>query len=189
MRRNRRREPIDRESSVYLYGASRREVCRKVDPVGLPSALVRDQVSTPLACWPEPRNAVATKRGEEWAQASGSAKIEIVEFRSRSDGVRGVSQPMGPKSSWLSSSSPAIDVLRGLEPRPVLLVSEPKPNRRFPDCGGLSPNSRKSPLRLFTPRSILFQLKRSPRIATPFFNLRPIGLSRHLSTAKGKYGG
>jgi len=156
MRRNRRREPIDRESSVYLYGASRREVCRKVDPVGLPSALVRDQVSTPLACWPEPRNAVATKRGEEWAQASGSAKIEIVEFRSRSDGVRGVSQPMGPKSSWLSSSSPAIDVLRGLEPRPaistqasetVLLVSEPKPNRRFPDYDGLSPNSRGSLLR------------------------------------------
>src|SRR5215472_2199364 len=149
MRRNRRREPIDRESSVYLYGASRREVCRKVDPVGVPSALVRDQVSTPLACWPEPRNAVATKRGEEWAQASGSAKIEIVEFRSRSDGVRGVSQPRGPKSSWLSSSSPAIDVLRGLEPRPVLLVSEPKPNRRLPDCGGLSPNSRESLLRLF----------------------------------------
>src|SRR5262249_24933364 len=44
-----------------------------------------------------------------------------------------------PKPLSLSSSSPEIDVLRGLEPRPaisarapktVLLVSEPKPNRR-----------------------------------------------------------
>jgi hypothetical protein len=51
--------------------------------------------STLLGCWPEPRNAVATKRGEEWAHASGSGTLEIVEFRSRSDGVRGVSQPSG----------------------------------------------------------------------------------------------
>jgi len=36
------------ESGVYLYGASRPEVCRKVDPVGVTSAAVRDQVSTPL---------------------------------------------------------------------------------------------------------------------------------------------
>src|SRR5215469_22752 len=95
MRRNRRGEPIGRESSVYLYGASRREVCRKVDPVGVSSALVRDQASTPPDCWPEPRNEVPPKRGEEWAHTSGSAKIEIVEFRARSDGVRGVSQPTG----------------------------------------------------------------------------------------------
>src|SRR6266705_461569 len=62
------------------------------------------------------------------------------------------------KPSSLSSSSPAIDALRRLEPRPaisartpetVFLVSEPKPNRQFPDFGGLSPNSLESLLRLF----------------------------------------
>ena len=33
--------------------------------------------------------------GDEGADASSSAQIEIVEFRSGSDGVRGVSQPTG----------------------------------------------------------------------------------------------
>jgi len=55
-----------------------------------------------------------------------------------------------PKLSSLSSSSPAIDALRELEPRPairaripetVFLVSKAKPNRQFLDCGELSPNS------------------------------------------------
>jgi hypothetical protein len=58
----------------------------------------------------------------------------------------------------LSSSSPAIDALRRLEPQPaisartpdtVVLVSEPKPNRQFAHRGGLSPNSVESLLRLF----------------------------------------
>src|ERR1700730_48076 len=106
MRHNRRDEPIGRESGVYWYGASRPEVCRKVDPVGVTSAPVRDQASTPLDFLPEPRNAVPTKTilllmrteqsrpssgrrvesypAEEAAHASGSAQIE---FRSRSDGV------------------------------------------------------------------------------------------------------
>src|SRR6266480_318578 len=62
------------------------------------------------------------------------------------------------RPSSLNSSSPAIDALRRLEPRPaisartpetVFLLSEPKPNRQFPDCGGLSPNSLESLLRLF----------------------------------------
>src|ERR1700732_4512757 len=61
MRHNRRGEPIGRESGVYLCGASRPEVCRKVDPVGVTSAPVRDQASTPLDFLPEPRNAVPTK--------------------------------------------------------------------------------------------------------------------------------
>jgi hypothetical protein len=61
MRHNRRGEPIGRESGVYLYAASGPEVCRKVDPVGVTSAAVRDQASTPLDCWPEPRNAVPHK--------------------------------------------------------------------------------------------------------------------------------
>src|SRR5713101_2104126 len=116
MRHNRRGEPIGRESGVYLYGASRPEVCRKVDPVGVTSAAVRDQASTPLEFWPEPRNDLptnyfvldATERSrpssdrrvesyaaKEWAHASGSAQIENVELRSRFDGVRGVSQPTG----------------------------------------------------------------------------------------------
>jgi hypothetical protein len=54
--------------------------------------------------------------------------------------------------------SPAIDALRGLEPRPVIsaripetvfLLSELQPNYQFPDFGGLSPNSLESLLRLF----------------------------------------
>src|SRR6266566_3963579 len=117
MRHNRRGEPIGRESGVYLYGASRPEVCRKVDPVDVTPLPVRDQASTaPLDCWPEPRSVVptnyfvldATERSrppsdrrvesyaaKEWAHASGSTQIENVEFRSRFDGVRGVSQPTG----------------------------------------------------------------------------------------------
>src|SRR6516165_8487807 len=47
MRHNRRGEPIGRESGDYLYGASRREVRRKVDPVGVTSAPPRDWASTP----------------------------------------------------------------------------------------------------------------------------------------------
>ena len=108
MRHNRRREPISGESGVYLYGASRPEVCRKVGRVGVTSAAVRDQASTPLDVWPEPRNAVSTQYfvldatersrpssdrrvesypANELAHASGSAQIENVEFRSRSDGL------------------------------------------------------------------------------------------------------
>src|SRR6266478_7499193 len=114
MRHNRRGEPIGRESGVYLYGASRPEVCRKVDPVGVTSAALRDQASTPLEFGlnlgtPFPQDYFvldATERSRpssdrrvesypanEAAHASGSAQIEHVEFRSRSDGVRGVSQP------------------------------------------------------------------------------------------------
>src|SRR5690242_3536296 len=99
MRHNRRGESIGRESGVYLYGASRREVCRKVDPVGVTPAPVRDQDSTPLDCWPEPRKAVPTNyfvldatgrsrpssdrrvesyAAKEWAHASSSAQIEII---------------------------------------------------------------------------------------------------------------
>src|SRR5258708_33805447 len=102
MRHNRRGEPIGRESGVYLYGASRREVCRKVAPVGVTSAPVRDQ-STPFDFWPEPRKAspqnyflldanravssssdrrVESYPANESAHASSSAQIEIVEFRS-----------------------------------------------------------------------------------------------------------
>src|SRR5947208_9897507 len=116
MRHNRRGEPIGRESGVYLYGASRPEVCRKVGPVGVTSAAVRNQASTPLDLWPEPRNASpqdyfvldATERSRpssdrrvesypanEAAHASLSAQIKNVEFRSHSEGVRGVSQPTG----------------------------------------------------------------------------------------------
>src|SRR6266568_9437942 len=115
MRHNRRGEPIGRESGVYLYGASRPEVCRKVAPVGVTSAPVRDQ-STFFDFWPEPRKASpqnyflldATERSRpssdrrvesypanEAAHASRSAQIKNVEFRSDSDGVRGVSQPTG----------------------------------------------------------------------------------------------
>ena len=39
-------KPIGRESGVYLYGASRPEVCRKVDPVDVTPQPVRDQAST-----------------------------------------------------------------------------------------------------------------------------------------------
>src|SRR5215470_5534609 len=52
MRHNRRGEPVGRESGVYLYGASWPEVCRKVDPVGVTSAAVHDQASTPLEFGP-----------------------------------------------------------------------------------------------------------------------------------------
>src|SRR5262249_24933363 len=86
MRRNRRGEPIGRESSVYLYGASRPEVCRKVDPVGVSSALVRDQASTSPDCWPEPRNAVPPKRAksgrilraQQKTRSSNSALVPMV---------------------------------------------------------------------------------------------------------------
>src|SRR5438093_11247426 len=37
---------VGRESGVYLYGASRPEVCRKVDPVDVTPLPVRDQAST-----------------------------------------------------------------------------------------------------------------------------------------------
>src|SRR5215472_17609262 len=82
-----------------------------------------------------------------------------------------------PKPPSLSSSSPAIDVLRGLEPRPaisarapetVLLVSEPKPNLRFPNCVILSPNSLESLLRHFPAKEhSLFQLKRITNCCIP----------------------
>jgi len=119
MRHNRRGEPIGRESCVYLYGASRREVCRKVDPVGVTSAVVRDQTSTSLDFWPRSvsERHVESYAATERAHASGSAQIEIVEFRSRSDGVRAVAANR-PKSSSLSSSLPAIDALRRLQPQP-----------------------------------------------------------------------
>src|SRR6266576_710485 len=116
MRHNRRGEPIGRESGVYLYGASRPEVCRKVDPVGY--HLRRFVIRLPLTSifgpnlgTPSPQNYFvldATERSRpssdrcvesypanEAAHASGSAQIENVEFRSRSDGVRGMSQPTG----------------------------------------------------------------------------------------------
>jgi hypothetical protein len=161
-----------------LYGASRREVCRKVGPVGVTSAPVRDQAFTPSIFGPNlgtpsPQNyfvvdateqsrplsdrRVENYPAKEAGYASGSAQIENVEFRSRSDGVRGVAATRSKPSS-LSSSSPAIDALRRLEPQPaisartpetVFLVSEPKAKRQFADRGGLSPNSLESLLRLF----------------------------------------
>ena len=170
MRRNRRRKPIGRESSVFLYGASRREVCRKVDPVGVSSAPVRDQVCHSPRLLAEPRNAVPTKTrrrvGACFGLSTNRERLISLSFRAC---ARCVAANL-PKPSSLSSSSPAVDVLRGLEPRPVisarapetvLLVSEPKPNRRFPDCGGLSPNSRESLLRLFPANRHSFQLKLS----------------------------
>ena len=88
MRHNRRGEPIGRESGVYLYGASRPEVRRKVDPVGVTSAAVRDQASTPLEFWPEPRNAVPARLTSNSAPIpkvcevcrSQPAEVVIVEF-------------------------------------------------------------------------------------------------------------
>ena len=44
-----------------LHGTSRPQVCRKVDPVGVTSAPVRDQASTTFEFLPEPKNAVPTK--------------------------------------------------------------------------------------------------------------------------------
>src|SRR5882757_3759842 len=99
MRHNRRGEPIGRESGVYLYGASRPEVCRKVDPVGVTSAAVRDRLPLPSSFGPNlgtpsPQNDFvldATERtrpssdrrvesypANEAAHASGSAQIETV---------------------------------------------------------------------------------------------------------------
>jgi len=77
------------------------------------------------------------------------------------------------KPSSLSSSSPAIDALRGLEPRPaisartpetVLRVSEPKPNREFPACGGLSPNSLESLLKLFPAKKHSLTHSQGPKL-------------------------
>jgi hypothetical protein len=84
MRHNRRGEPIGRESGVYLYGASRREVYRKVGPVGVTSAAVRNQASTPLDLWPEPRNAVPARLTSNSAlvpkvcEVCGSQPAEVV---------------------------------------------------------------------------------------------------------------
>src|SRR5712691_1382395 len=76
------------------------------------------------------------------------------------------------KPSSLSSSSPAIDALRRLEPRPaisarpetVFLVSESKPNRRFPDCGGLSPDSLESLLRLLPAKKHSLHHSQRPKL-------------------------
>src|SRR6266568_8865317 len=100
MRHNRRGEPIGRESGVYLYGASRPEVCRKVDPVDVTPLPVRDQASTaPSIVGPNlgassPQtilflmrpsglvrhliNVVESYAAKEWAHASGSAQIENI---------------------------------------------------------------------------------------------------------------
>src|SRR6266478_5508553 len=117
MRHNRRGEPIGRQSGVYLYGASRPEVCRKIDPVDVTPLKVRDQASTapsivgpnlgassPQTIFvldatersrPPSDQRVESYAAKEWAHASGSAQIENVKFRSRFDGVRGLSQPTG----------------------------------------------------------------------------------------------
>src|SRR5260370_42533057 len=69
------------------------------------------------------------------------------------------------KPSSLSSSSPAIDALRRLEPQPaisartpdtVVLVSEPKPNRQFAHRGCLSSTSVDSPLSLLPANKYCF---------------------------------
>src|SRR6266849_5626190 len=96
------------------------------------------------------------------------------------------------KPSSLSSSSPAIDALRRLEPQPaisaripetVFLLSEPKPNRQFPDCCGLSPNSLESLLRLSPAQKHSRLHPQRPQLSCSSINLRPIGLACHLSTA------
>src|SRR5215469_8323971 len=115
MRRNRRGEPIGRESSVYLYGASRREVCRNVDPVGISSAPVSDQVSTHLDCWPEPT--LVPKVCD--VCRSQPAEAVVVEFIFACDRCAEKIRA-ATRSSRLGTET----------------------NRRFPDCGGLSSNSR-----------------------------------------------
>src|SRR5215470_11885170 len=77
MRHNRRGEPVGRESGVYLYGASRPEVCRKIDPVGVTSAAVRDQASTPLEFGPNlgtPSSQATGDRASASRSSSGDAR-------------------------------------------------------------------------------------------------------------------
>ena len=193
MRHNRRGEPIGRESGVYLYGASRPEVCRKVDPVGVTSAAVRDQASTPLEFWPEPRNDLPTNYfvldATERSRPSSDRRVESYPanesacFALSTNQERRIPLPFRrcarcvaanrPKLSSLSSSSPAIDALRGSEPRPairaripetVFLVSKPKPNRQFLDCGELSPNSLEFLLRLFPAKRHSRHLSERPKL-------------------------
>ena len=87
---------------------------------------------------------------KEAGHASGSAQVENVEFRSRSDGVRAVSQPP-VEAVVVEFIFAAIDALRRLEPQPaisartpetVFLVSEPKADRQFADRRG--PESEQS---------------------------------------------
>src|SRR6266568_9453256 len=49
-------------------------------------------------------------------------------------------------------------------PEAVFLVSEPKPNRQFPDFGGLSPNSLESLLRLFPAQKHSLHHSQRPRL-------------------------
>ena len=66
-----------------------------------------------------------------------------------------------------------VNALRRLEPQPaisartletVFLGSEPKPNRQFPDCGGLSPNSLESLLRLFPAKKYFLHHSQRPKL-------------------------
>jgi hypothetical protein len=54
-------------------------------------------------------------------------------------------------------------------PETVFLVSKPKPNRLFLDCGGLSPNSLESLLRLFPAKCILFTIRNDQKTSDATF--------------------
>jgi hypothetical protein len=161
MRYNRRGEPIGRESGVYLYGASRPEVCRKVDPVGVTSASVRDQASTPFDCLPEPRNAVSRKT-ILLLMRSGSAQIENVEFRSRSDGVRGVSSHAveAVVVEFIFTCDRCAEKIRGATGDQRATTGHCCSSHRnqtvnSPIAAALSPNSLQSLLRLFPGQEVL----------------------------------
>jgi hypothetical protein len=169
---NRRREPIGRESSVYLYGASRREVRRKVDPVGYHLRLFVIRFSTPrLLARTEECGPHKTRRRVGACSGLTTNRDRRIPLSFRWCARCVAANP--PKPSSLSSSSPAIDALRGLEPRPairaripetVFLVSKPKPNRQFLDCGELSPNSLEFLLRLFPTKRHSRRLSERPKL-------------------------